>query len=1198
MAMLALISEADMTPVAKELDTWNGGETMVNIPVRARPLVADIFAAVLVAMVGGSVVAGVLLRCLPKLLLHRAALRASGVGGSVTVIRRRCDLLLGGQVAELFARIRLERSTPARVSGKRPRLSASSSVMPSVRALARAGAFSKAIKRITSSIADFDAETAKRWAATLIPNPPAESSTLGASPISEVERKRLRNVRTCAADIQAPQSPVVADASSASDSGTSDDEDALPRQKARGEASTPAPTAFAAGVRFAALSAPGPSGLRAEHLRAFGMSRVARSRQAYEDAMRAFVATAIRGELPVASCWWLTDSSLTFARKPGAAEDAAPRPLRVGETLRRYVAKRIASAERAHMQRVFARRRQFGVACPGGAESLIHYRLLTRELFASHAGSHVGEWDNDFKNCYGSIYWHAIDQSVARHVRGALPWTRWCHSDRVRVLVRGGVHMTHRGAEQGDPLGPMYAAAVIADVCEAASQHALHARGTLSDLSFTPFLQAIDAMRSRIAIAASCDVMPALSAHNRQLAAAVAAAPTAQMDAWNRSCAAIPMDASLPLRRFDVWYLDDSFVRGSLVDGDLWLAALDAVGTIAGMERSTTKSFFRASPSAPTPPYTLLTCAVHAWVEPVKFLGVSLADPAAQLAAKSAEVATLHAALRGIEDPAIELILIRECVEVNRVAHLLRAIGPALPEPEPPDPPDPPPPPPSRELCPGFQAPHLDAFDELMRNAVAAVTRSVVSDEAAQQASWGVKAGGLGLRPASSVALPAHVASLVESQPFVEWLAGQSEAMHVPCSSATVSHAARCRAAAAAILKHPDSTSTLASSLSTAMEEAAAAAQKLANSILAEPGPAPPSAPSRPAYTRGSTPALIPDVGEGDPENKGSKTHGPRLQHELLGHIDAARVKVILAGLGEQRDPQAICRHRRLTDLASDTTDHSWLWAINPAHGFVLSPDSFLSALRLRLGLPVATFAEQLPCGECKAYFCAADLGTHALLCARGQRAIGHNRIRDHLAALARVSDAATVTEAAWTTSSSSSPIDGRRPADILTSAAPFGGVGSAALDVGITAPFTGDALRSAAVDPLDEYRTRKHHDYDALCRAARWDYKPLILSAFGRAHSDTRSTIHKLCVAAAKAFGGGDVARTEAAWWRNATTLLMERNARMVERCLPTILLPPALGGADEGRWGTVPPRARRGAASAEALVSGAVAPRLPTGE
>ncbi len=150
--------------------------------------------------------------------------------------------------------------------------------------------------------------------------------------------------------------------------------------------------------------------------------------------MGRFTAAGIKGKLPAAA-WWITDSAVTFVRKPGAAEADAPRPLRVGEVLRRWIAKRIVAAERDGMRKVFARRRQFGVACPGGTEVLLHHRMVT---CAGTVGG-VGDWDVDLKNCYGNLYWEAIDASVETHIPGALPWTRWLHGRASRIILPDGV---------------------------------------------------------------------------------------------------------------------------------------------------------------------------------------------------------------------------------------------------------------------------------------------------------------------------------------------------------------------------------------------------------------------------------------------------------------------------------------------------------------------------------------------------------------------------------------------------------------------------------------------------------------------------------------------------------------------------------------------------------------------------------------
>src|SRR5271154_3705019 len=80
--------------------------------------------------------------------------------------------------------------------------------------------------------------------------------------------------------------------------------------------------------------------------------------------------------------------------------------------------------------------------------------------------------------------------------------------------------------------------------------------------------------------------------------------------------------------------------------------------------------------------------------------------------------------------------------------------------------------------------------------------------------------------------------------------------------------------------------------------------------------------------------------------------------------------------------------------------------------------------------------------------------------------------------------------------------------ADILTSAAPLGGVGSVALDVGVTTPFTAEALRSAELDVLEAYRTKKLRKYADAAEAAQWRYWPVLISAFGRAHAEAKKTV------------------------------------------------------------------------------------------
>ena len=91
------------------------------------------------------------------------------------------------------------------------------------------------------------------------------------------------------------------------------------------------------GVRFKALSAPGPSGARPEHLKellACGNKRVARE---FARNIGKFVAAASGGHLPE-EARFILDSRLVYLRKK---HGKVPRPIRVGELWRRVIAKRL-----------------------------------------------------------------------------------------------------------------------------------------------------------------------------------------------------------------------------------------------------------------------------------------------------------------------------------------------------------------------------------------------------------------------------------------------------------------------------------------------------------------------------------------------------------------------------------------------------------------------------------------------------------------------------------------------------------------------------------------------------------------------------------------------------------------------------------------------------------------------------------------
>jgi hypothetical protein len=155
------------------------------------------------------------------------------------------------------------------------------------------------------------------------------------------------------------------------------------------------------------------------------------------------------------------------------------------------------------------------------------------------------------------------------------------------------------------------------------------------------------------------------------------------------------------------------------------------------------------------------------------------------------------------------------------------------------------------------------------------------------------------------------------------------------------------------------------------------------------------------------------------------------------------------------------------------------------------------------------------------------------------------------------------------------------------------------AVDVGVVAPHNLHAMR-CTTDPLDEYRGRKINKSAGGCRAAGWSFYPFLVSAHGRVHPQAARLVHRLCVRAAREFVVEPVKRLETNWWRNATTILMQRNAAMVERCRPVPDVASGIDGCREDRRGVEPHRPLRRNffpnTLAPSVIGGASAPAIPS--
>ena len=189
------------------------------------------------------------------------------------------------------------------------------------------------------------------------------------------------------------------------------------------------------GVRFKALSAPGPSGARPEHLKellACGNKRVARE---FARNIGKFVVAASEGHLPD-EARFILDSRLVYLRKK---HGNVPRPIRVGELWRRVIAKRLMFDNQSDVASVCKKARQFGVGLPGGADVLIHTRLVLERLCREGKVDNVmAMLDIDFKNAFPSIEWDSIREAVDILLPKLSIWCAWCHEAPMNMQLHSG----------------------------------------------------------------------------------------------------------------------------------------------------------------------------------------------------------------------------------------------------------------------------------------------------------------------------------------------------------------------------------------------------------------------------------------------------------------------------------------------------------------------------------------------------------------------------------------------------------------------------------------------------------------------------------------------------------------------------------------------------------------------------------------
>ena len=199
-------------------------------------------------------------------------------------------------------------------------------------------------------------------------------------------------------------------------------------------------------LSFKAGSAPGPSGLRAEHLKAMITSRTPSRAVRGLNALTIFTNNLLAGKLPSSIAPYFCGARLFAANK----KDSGHRPVAVGNILRRLASK-CAAFSLSERAASLLSPLQLGVGIRGGCEAIVH---AIRGILNDDRIPPSEKWllQVDLENAFNNVERSAVFEDIRRLLPEIAAWVESSYGVRAELIFADLVILSCKGWHQGDPL--------------------------------------------------------------------------------------------------------------------------------------------------------------------------------------------------------------------------------------------------------------------------------------------------------------------------------------------------------------------------------------------------------------------------------------------------------------------------------------------------------------------------------------------------------------------------------------------------------------------------------------------------------------------------------------------------------------------------------------------------------------------------